>query len=154
MAEEPKEFEERVIQVNRVSKKTKGGNKIGFSVLVVVGNRKGKVGLALAKAPDVVSGIKKAIRLAKKRAIEIPLYKKTIPHGIQVKKGAAKVLLKPAPEGTGIIAGGAIRELADLAGVENLVAKVLGSDNKINNLYAAFEGLQSLKERKGRLPRR
>lgn len=148
MAEEQKEFEERVIQVNRVSKKTKGGNKIGFSILVVVGNRKGKVGLALAKAQDVVSGIKKAIRLAKKRTIEIPLYKKTIPHEVLIKKGAAKVLLKPAPEGTGIIAGGAIRELADLAGVENLVAKVLGSDNKINNLYAAFEGLQSLKERK------
>lgn len=148
MAEEPKEFEERVIQVNRVSKKTKGGNKISFSILVVVGNRKGKVGLALAKAQDVVSGIKKAIRLAKKRVIEIPLYKKTIPHEVLIKKGAAKVLLKPAPEGTGIIAGGAIRELADLAGVENLVAKVLGSDNKINNLYAVFEGLQSLKERK------
>lgn len=148
MAEEPREFEEKVIQVNRVSKKTKGGNKIGFSILVVVGNRKGKVGLALAKARDVVSGIKKAMRLAKKRVIEVPLYKKTIPHEVLIKRGAAKVLLKPAPEGTGIIAGGAIRELADLAGVENLVAKVLGSDNKINNLYAAFEGLQSLKERK------
>lgn len=150
MAEEPKtekEFEEKVIQVNRISKKTKGGNKIGFSILVVVGNRKGKVGVALAKARDVVSGIKKAIRLARKRTIEVPLYKKTIPHEVLIKKGAAKVLLKPAPEGTGIIAGGTIRELVELAGVENLVAKVLGSDNKINNLYAALEGLKRLRRR-------
>ena len=145
---EQREFEEKVIQVNRISKKTKGGNKISFSVLVVVGDRKGKVGVALAKARDVVSGIKKAMRLAKKKAIKIPLYKKTIPHELLVKKGAAKILLKPAPEGTGIIAGGAIRELAELAGIENLVAKILGSNNKINNLYAVFEGLKSLKERK------
>jgi len=142
-----KEFEEKVIQVNRISKKTKGGNKISFSVLVVIGNRKGKVGVALAKARDVVSGIKKATRLARKRVIEVPLEKKTIPHEVLIKKGAAKILLKPAPEGTGIIAGGTIRELVELAGVENLVAKILGSDNKINNLYAALEGLKSLRRK-------
>lgn len=150
MVEEPKaekEFEEKVIQINRISKKTKGGNKISFSALVVVGDRKGKVGVALAKAKDVVSGIKKAMRLAKKKAIKIPLYKKTIPHELTIKRGAVKLILKPAPEGTGIIAGGAIRELVELAGVENLVSKALGSSNKMNNLYAAFEGLRSLKER-------
>lgn len=143
-----REFEEKVIQVNRISKKTKGGNKMSFAVLVVIGNHKGKVGIGMAKAKDVVSGIKKAIRLANKKVITVPLYKKTIPHEVLVKRGATKLILKPAPEGTGIIAGGAIRELVALAGVENLVAKILGSDNKMNNLYATLEALKNLKERK------
>src|SRR3990172_3981877 len=107
------EFEEKVVQVNRVSKKTKGGNKIGFSVLVVVGDKNGKVGVGLGKGPDVLSSIKKAVRRAKKKMITLPLVKGTLPFPIQFKRGAARLILKPAPEGTGVIAGGAVRAVVE-----------------------------------------
>src|SRR5581483_4382797 len=103
-----KEFEEKIVQVNRVSKKTKGGNKIGFSVLVVVGDKKGRVGVGLGKAQDVSLAILKGASYAKKHLIKIPMRATTIPHEVYIKHGAAKVLLKPAPAGTGVIAGGAI----------------------------------------------
>lgn len=144
---EEKEFEEKVVQVNRVSKKTKGGNRIGFSVLMVVGDRKGRVGVGLGKAPDVVSAIKKGLKRAKKNLIQVPMNKTTIPHEIRVKKGAAKVLLKPAPPGTGIIAGGAVRAVVDAAGIKNIVTKVLGTNNKASNVYATIEALKSLRPR-------
>src|ERR1700733_6027509 len=105
----PSEFEEKVVQVNRVSKKTKGGNKVGFSALTVVGDKKGKVGVGLGKAPDVSSAIRKGMSQAKKHLIEIPLVDGTIPFRIDIKLGAAKIMLKPAPPGSGIIAGGAVR---------------------------------------------
>jgi len=143
----PKEFEEKVIDVNRVSKKTKGGNQISFSVLVVVGNKKGRVGAGLGKAKDVLSGIKKGIRLAKRNLVDIPLYKGTIPHEFYIKKGAAKILFKPAPEGTGVIAGGVVRSVVEVAGISNIVTKRLGSRNKIANVYAAIEALSQLKPR-------
>src|SRR3989344_6066291 len=108
-----KEFEEKVVQVNRVSKKTKGGNKIGFSVIVVLGDKKGRVGVGLGKAPDVASSIAKASAYAKKHLITVPIRGTTIPHEIFVKLGAAKVLLKPAPPGTGVIAGGAVRAVVE-----------------------------------------
>src|SRR3990172_13198396 len=114
------EFDEKVVQVNRVSKKTKGGNKIGFSVLVVVGDKKGKVGVGLGGAPDVASAVRKAVNYAKKHMITVPMRGKTIPHEIRVKLGAAKILLKPAPPGTGIIAGGAVRAVVDAAGVRDI----------------------------------
>lgn len=148
MAQEPrqlKEFEEKIIEVNRVSKKTKGGNKIGFSVLVVVGDRKGRVGVSLGKGPDVLSGIKKGVRLAKKGMIKIPLFGETISHAIVVKYGAAKVLLKPAPQGTGVIAGGAIRAVVEAIGIRNIIAKQMGSRNKIANVYATMAALRQLK---------
>src|SRR3989344_5883335 len=97
------EFEENIVQVNRVSKKTKGGNKIGFSVLTVVGDRKGKVGVGLGKAPDVSSAIKKGVSIAKKHLVEVPIIDGTIPFEYYIKLGAAKVLLKPAPKGSGVI---------------------------------------------------
>ena len=140
------EFEEKVIQVNRVSKKTKGGNKIGFSVLVVVGDRKGRVGVGLGKAPDVLSSIKKAVRQAKKRLITVPMHHQTIPYPIQVKRGAAQVLLKPAPPGTGVIAGGAVRAVVEAAGIRDIVSKILGSDNQASNVYATFKALTQLKQ--------
>jgi len=140
-----KEFEEKVIQINRISKKTQGGNKIGFSALVVVGDRKGKVGVALGKANDVLSAIKKGVRLAKKKLVKINLRGSTIPHQIKIKFGAAKILMKPAPAGTGIIAGGSVRAVVEAAGIQNIVAKILGSNNKISNVYATFEALKSLK---------
>ena len=139
------EFAESVIQVNRVSKKTKGGNQIRFSVLVVVGDRKGKVGVGLGKAPDVLSSIKKAVSYAKNHFVEVPMKNTTIPYEVYLKYGAAKVLLKPAPQGSGIIAGGPVRSVLDAAGIKDVVAKMLGSNNKITNVYAVIEALKELK---------
>src|SRR5438045_7594632 len=101
---QPSEFDEQIVQINRVSKKTKGGNKIGFSALAVVGDRKGKVGVGLGKAPDVSSAIRKGVLIAKKHMVEVPIIHGTIPFEFNIKLGAAKVLLKPAPPGSGIIA--------------------------------------------------
>ena len=140
-----KEFEEKVIQVNRISKKTKGGNKIRFSVLVVVGDGKGRVGVGLGKASEVVAGIKKAIRYAKRHMVSVPLKETTIPHEILIKKGAAKVFLKPAPKGTGVIAGGSVRAVVEVVGIKDIVAKILGTRNKISNVYATIEALKKLK---------
>lgn len=142
---QPKEFEEKVVQVNRVSKKTKGGNKIGFSIVVVVGDRKGRVGVGLGKAPDVSSAIKKGVSFAKKHLITVPMKNTTIPHEIYLKKGAAKVLLKPAPPGTGVIAGGAVRAVVEAAGIRDIVSKVLGTNNQASNVYATLMALSKLK---------
>jgi small subunit ribosomal protein S5 len=141
------EFEEKVIQVNRVSKKTTGGNKIGFSVLMVVGDKKGRVGVGLGKAGDVSSAVRKASAYAKKHLISVPMSKTTIPHEVYIKKGAAKVLIKPAPAGTGIRAGGAVRAVVEAAGIRDIVSKILGTDNKASNVYATFSALQKLQRR-------
>lgn len=141
------EFDEKIVQVNRVSKKTKGGNKIGFSVLVVVGDRKGRVGVGLGKAPDVSSAIRKASSFAKKHLLKIPIVNGTIPFEIRVKTGAAKILLKPAPPGSGVIAGGAVRSVVDAAGIHNISSKVLGTKNQASNVYATLEALGKLVER-------
>lgn len=142
--QEPKEFEEKVIQVNRVSKKTKGGNKIGFSVLMVIGDRKGRVGVGLGKARDVASAIRKAATYAKKHLIDVPIVDGTIPHDIYLKRGAAKIILKPAPEGSGVIAGGAVRSVVEAAGIRNISSKVLGTKNQASNVYATLEALGML----------
>ena len=123
----PSEFEEKVVQVNRVSKKTKGGNKIGFSVLVVIGDKKGKVGVGLGGAPDVSSAVKKAVSYAKKHMIIVPMKDRTIPHEVRIKRGAAIIMIKPAPPGTGVIAGGAVRAVVEAAGIRDIVSKILGS---------------------------
>lgn len=138
------EFEEKIVQVNRVSKKTKGGNKIGFSALVVVGDKKGKVGVGLGKAADVSAAIKKGVAFAKKHSIEIPIVNGTIPFGINVKLGAARVMLKPAPIGSGVIAGGAVRSVVAACGIENISSKVLGTKNQASNVYAAMEALKRM----------
>ncbi|KKS80607.1 MAG: 30S ribosomal protein S5 [Candidatus Beckwithbacteria bacterium GW2011_GWA2_43_10] len=142
--EEKKEFEEKIIQINRVSKKTKGGNQIGFSVLMVVGDKKGRVGVGLGKAPDVLSGIKKASRRARKNLFKVALKGTTIPHDIQVKFSAARILLKPAPPGSGIIAGGAVRAVMEAAGINDVSSKVLGTRNKASNVYATIKALKLL----------
>jgi small subunit ribosomal protein S5 len=143
---EPKEFGEKIVQVHRVSKKTKGGNKIGFSVVLVVGNKKGQVGVGLGKAPDVKSAIKKGVRYARKHLITVPLTSwGSIPHDIMIKFGAARVMLKRAPEGTGVIAGGAVRAVVEAAGVRNIVSKVLGTSNQASNVYATLEALRRLR---------
>ncbi len=144
MKTEVKEFEEKVIQISRVSKKTKGGNNVGFSVLMVVGDKKGQVGVGLGKATDVVSAIKKGIKKARKRMITVPLNGTTIPFSILVKKGAGKVLLKPAPKGSGVIAGGPVRAVVEAAGVRDISSKILGSENKVSSVYATFEALKKI----------
>jgi len=146
--EEPrveKEFEEKVVQVNRVSKKTKGGNRISFSVLVVVGDKKGRVGVGLGKSKEVASGVAKAVSYAKKHLITVPLKGATIPHDVRVKLGAAEVLLKPAPTGSGLIAGGAVRVVVEAVGVRDISSKVLGTNNKASNVYACLEALKKLR---------
>jgi small subunit ribosomal protein S5 len=140
------EFEEKVVQVNRVSKKTKGGNSIGFSVLVVVGDKNGRVGVGLGRAPDVSSAVTKASKYAKKHLITVPMKESSIPHRVYVKLGAAKVLLKPAPVGTGVIAGGAVRAVVAAAGIRDIVSKILGTRNQASNVYATFEALKSLEK--------
>lgn len=139
------EYFERVVQVNRVSKKTKGGDKRSLSVLVVVGDRKGQVGVGLGKAAEVQSAVRKATTYAKKHMIKVPLKGRTIPHMILIKKGAAQVLLKPAPIGTGVIAGGAVRVVVEAAGIHDIVSKALGTENKASNVYATMEALSRLK---------
>lgn len=139
------EFDEKIVQVNRVSKKTKGGNKIGFSVLVVVGDKKGRVGVGLGGAPDVSSAVRKGVTYAKKHMITVPMKKTTIPHQITIKRGAAIVLLKPAPPGTGVIAGGAVRAVVEAAGIRDIVSKILGSKNQASNVYATMEALKAFK---------
>lgn len=139
-----KEFSEKVVQISRVSKKTKGGNQISFSALLVVGDKKGKVGVSLGKAPDVLSAIKKGVRQAKKNMIKVPLHNGTIPFAIQYKRGAAKIYLKPAPNGSGVIAGGAVRAVVEAAGVTDVVGKILGTNNQLNNVYTAFHALKEI----------
>lgn len=142
------EFEEKIVKINRVSKKTKGGNKIGFSALAVVGDRKGKVGIGLGKAPDVSNAIRKGILLARKHLITVPIVNGTIPHRVDVKIGAARIMLKPAPVGSGVIAGGAVRSVVSAAGIQNISSKVLGTKNQASNVHATLEALRSLSERK------
>lgn len=139
------EDQEKVVQIKRTSKKTKGGDTISFSALCVVGDKKGRVGVALGKAPDVASAIRKGMNKARKEMIKVPVVKTTIPHIVEVKKGAARVLLKPAPEGTGVRAGGTVRAVVEAAGIQNIVSKILGTRNKASNVYATMEALKSLK---------
>lgn len=141
---EVKEFEEKVIQISRVSKKTKGGNKAGFSVLMVVGDKKGRVGVGLGKAGDVLSAIKKSVKKAKKKMISVPLDGTTIPFAITVKKGAGKVMMKPSTKGTGVIAGGPVRAVVEAAGVRDITCKIMGSDNQSSSVYATFEALKQI----------
>ncbi|MDD2822729.1 MAG: 30S ribosomal protein S5 [Candidatus Daviesbacteria bacterium] len=139
------EYLEKVVQVNRVSKKTKGGDKRSLSVIVVVGDRKGKVGVGLGKAADVQSAVKKATSYAKKHLITVPMVdERTIPHEINIKLGAARVMLKPAKAGTGIIAGGAVRVVVEAAGISDIVSKILGTKNQASNVYATLEALSRL----------
>lgn len=145
---ETQEFFERVIRVNRVSKKTKGGNKRSVSVLVVVGDKRGQVGVGLGKAGDVQSAIKKGSSYAKKHLVKVPLFQnRTIPHRVLIKRGAAKVLLRSAPPGTGIIAGGAVRVVVEAAGIHDVVSKILGTSNQASNVYATLEALSKLRNR-------
>jgi len=141
-----KEFDETVVQINRISKKTKGGNQMRFSALVVVGDRKGKVGVGISKAKDVRNAIRKAIEAAKRKMITVSLSGTTIPYSVNEKFSAAKVLLKPAPPGSGIIAGGPMRVVLEASGIRDAVGNILGSKNKLSNVYATFKALETISE--------
>src|SRR5581483_1076334 len=144
--QEPSDFFEKVVQVNRVSKKGKGGDKRSLSVIVVVGDKNGRVGVGLGKAGDVQSAVRKATAYAKKHLINVPLKDgRTLPHQVYIKNGAAKVLLKPAAEGRGVIAGGAVRVVVEAAGIRDIVSKTLGTSNQASNVYATLEALRALK---------
>ncbi len=140
----PKEFEEVVINIDRVARVVKGGRRFRFKALVVVGNRKDKVGVGVAKGADVQAAVAKATAVAKKHLVTIPLQGDTIPHDSEVKFTGAHVLLKPAAPGTGIIAGGVVRQIIGVTGVRNLLTKSLGSTNKVNIAYATVEALRAL----------
>lgn len=144
---EAKEFEEEVIQIDRVTRVVKGGRRLRFRATVVIGDKKGRVGYGMGKSTEVPVAIQKAVARAKKNIIEVPIYNGTIPHSIQVKYKASKILIKPASEGTGIIAGGSVRKVLEVAGVRNVLSKTLGSSNRVNNTKAAFEALLKLRER-------
>ncbi len=140
----PKEFEEVVINIDRVARVVKGGRRFRFKALVVVGNRKNKVGVGVAKGADVQAAIAKATAIAKKHLVTIPVVNETIPHDMEVKLSGARVLIKPAAPGTGIIAGGVVRAVIGVTGIRNLLSKSLGSTNKVNIAYATVEALAGL----------
>lgn len=148
MPQEEKQFDERVINIDRVARVVKGGRRFRFRALVVVGDRKGKVGIGISKGPDVTTAISKAAEVAKKHLIAVTLYKTTLPHEAEAKVGGARVLIKPAAPGTGLIAGGTVRTVLEVAGVRNVLSKSLGSSNKINTAYATIAALQQLKSAK------
>ena len=145
MPTEEKEFEERVVVVNRVTKVVKGGRRFRFAALVVIGDHKGRVCYGTGKAQEVPEAIKKAVEDAKKNVINVPIVKTTIPHSITGVAGAGQVFLKPAPAGTGIIAGGPVRNVVELAGIQDIFSKSQGSSTPINIIRATFEGLKNLR---------
>lgn len=147
---EGQELIERVISINRVTKVTKGGKKMAFSALIVLGDTKGKVGYALGKASEVAEAIRKGLYAAKKNCIKVNLADTSIPHEVIGRYGAAKVLLKPAAEGTGVIAAGSVRAVCEAAGIKDILTKCLNSNNPINVVKATVDGLAQLK---GNAPR-
>lgn len=142
-----REFDQKVVEVTRVTRVVAGGKRMRFRALVVIGDHKGKVGMGLKKGLDVAESVNKAINQAKKNMIKLPLVNDTIPHEVSIKYKASKIMMRPARTGTGVIAGGAIRSVMDLAGVKNVISKMIGSSNKVNNIKAVFKAFESMKSK-------
>jgi small subunit ribosomal protein S5 len=143
-AMEEKQFDERVLHIDRVARVVKGGRRFRFRALVAVGDHKGRIGVGVSKGPDVTAAVTKATEVAKKHMTKIALYKGTLPHDTESKVAGARILLKPASAGTGLIAGGVVRTILEITGVSNVLSKSFGSTNRTNMAYATVEGLQSL----------
>lgn len=142
------EWEQRVVEISRVTRVMAGGKRMRFRALVVIGDNKNRVGFGVGKGADVALAVQKATNQAHKNIIEVPIYKQTVPHRVIAKFGSANVLLKPAPIGTGVIAGGPVRVVLGVSGITNVVSKMLGSANKLNNVKAVFRALASFKVKK------
>ncbi len=142
-----KDFEQKTVEIKRVTRVVAGGKRMRFRALVVIGDKKGRVGVGLRKGVDVSEAVNKAVNAAKKTMVSVKLSGDTIPHEIKFKYKSSVVFLKPARPGTGVIAGGAIRQVLDLAGVKNILSKMLGSSNKVNNVMATYTALTKMKSR-------
>ena len=144
---EKSEYEQKLIDVRRIARVVKGGRRFRFRATMVIGNREGKVGAGVGKGNDVAIAVSKAVEQAKKHMINAPIVNETIPYDILIKLGAAKVFLKPAPKGTGIIAGGPVRAVMELAGIKNIFSKIYGTSNKTNNVRVAILALSKLQSK-------
>jgi len=144
---EPKEFDEEVIQIDRVTRVVKGGRRLRFRATVVIGDRKGRIGIGIGKSTEVAGAIQKGIAKAKASLIRVPIFRNTIPHDIKIKFKASRILMLPASEGTGIIAGGAVRKVVELAGIKNILSKSFGTNNRVSNTQAAYKALGLLRKR-------
>lgn len=144
---EKSEFDQKTVEIKRVTRVVAGGKRMRFRALVVIGDRRGRVGMGLRKGLDVSESVNKAVNEAKKNLISLPLVNETIPHEIKVKYKSSSLMLKPARPGTGVIAGGAVRSVMELAGVKNVVSKMLGSNNKVNNIKAVFQAFRRMKSK-------
>lgn len=147
--EEP-EYAQHIVDIARVTRVMAGGKRMRFRVCLVIGDKKGKVGIGLGKGKDVPLAVLKAYKKAEKNLIKVNIVNGTIPHEVRIKNGASKILLKPAPEGTGVISGGACRIVLEFAGIKNVVSKILGTNNKINNVATTIKALEMLRVRKGK----
>lgn len=152
--ERPKEeFEQRILDLARVTRVMKGGKRMSFRACVVIGDKKGRVSVALGKGADVTLAVNKAVNKAKKNIVVVPIYNDTIPHQVNQKFGSAKIVIKPAAKGRGIIAGGVVRVILDLAGIKNVTSKIMGTNNKVNNAKCTVNALASLR-RKNIVPKK
>lgn len=147
LGRERSEFDQKVVEVKRVTRVVAGGKRMRFRALVVIGDHKGRVGLGLRKGTDVSESVNKAVNAAKKNLVTLSLVNETIPHEMNVKYKSSKLMLKPARPGTGVIAGGAVRSVMELAGIKNVVSKMLGSNNKVNNIKAIFAAFKQMKSK-------
>ena len=144
---EAREFDQKVVEIKRVTRVVAGGKRMRFRALVVIGDHKGKIGIGLKKGMDVTEAVKKAVNAAKKSMIVVPIVNDTVPHQVNIKYKSSKLLMMPARPGTGVIAGGAVRSVLDLAGVKNVISKMIGSNNKTNNVRAAFEAFKMMRSK-------
>lgn len=144
---EAREFDQKVVEIKRVTRVTGGGKRMRFRALVVIGDHKGKIGIGLRKGMDVTEAVNKAVNAAKKSMIVVPIVNDTIPHQVNIKYKSSKLLMLPAKVGTGAIAGGAVRSVLDMAGVKNVISKMIGSNNKTNNVRAAFEAFKMMRSK-------